>query len=137
MPETLTGGCQCGSVRYQAASPALELYVCHCAECRRQSASAFGISVIVARDGFRVTSGRTKLWSRPTDSGRVLDCHFCPDCGTRLYHGTRDRLETVSLKGGSLDDPPDLAGAVHIWVSRKLSGVVIPVSAEQYAEEPE
>jgi hypothetical protein len=137
MPETLTGGCQCGAVRYEATGPILELYVCHCAECRRQSASAFGISAIVARDGLRIAKGKPRLWSRPTDGGRTLDCHFCPDCGARLYHGARERLDTVSLKGGSLDRPPDLTHAVHIWISRKLPGVVIPANAKQYPEEPD
>ena len=39
------GGCQCGAVRYQLSAEPVALYVCHCRECRRQSASAFGISV--------------------------------------------------------------------------------------------
>lgn len=136
MPEILNGGCQCGAVRYRAVGPVLALYVCHCTECRRQSASAFGISVIVPRDGLRITRGKPKLWSRPTDGGRTLDCHFCPDCGTRLYHGARERLDTVSLKGGSLDRPPDLTNAAHIWVGRKLPGVAIPAGAERHDKEP-
>lgn len=133
---TLAGGCQCGAVRYEAAGPVLELFVCHCVECRKQSASAFGISVIVPRAGLRVTAGTPRLWSRPTDSGRILDCHFCPACGTRLFHGTRDRTDTVSIKGGSLDEPPDLTGAVHIWVDRKLPGVAIPAGAASHPGEP-
>ena len=137
MAQDLTGGCQCGAVRYAAAGPILDVFVCHCTECRKQSASAFGISVIVSRDGFRVTQGSPKLWSRPTDSGRILDCHFCSECGTRLFHGTRDRHDTLSLKGGSLDQPPDLLDAVHIWVDRKLPGVRIPDGAKLFPGEPE
>ncbi len=75
------GGCQCGAVRYELSGKALELYVCHCKECRKQSASAFGISVIVPRAALRVTRGAPKLWSRSTDAGHTLECAFCPDCG--------------------------------------------------------
>ena len=58
-----------------------------------------------------------------------MDCHFCPDCGTRLWHiGSRDR-NTLSIKGGSLDAPPDLTSLYHIWVSQKLPGVVLPEGA--------
>ena len=39
-----TGGCQCGAIRYEISSPPVELYVCHCRECQKQSSSAFGIS---------------------------------------------------------------------------------------------
>ena len=44
-------------------------------------------------------------------------------------------LDTLSIKGGSLDEPPDLTQAVHVWVSRKLPGVTIPPGARQFAEE--
>jgi len=49
------GGCQCGAIRYELSGEGLELYVCHCKECRKQSASAFGISVIVPRGVARDT----------------------------------------------------------------------------------
>jgi hypothetical protein len=39
---------------------------------------------------------------------------------------------TVSIEGGSLDRPPDLSPAVHVWTSRKLPGVVIPEDAAQF-----
>jgi hypothetical protein len=40
-----TGGCQCGAVQHESFSEPLALFVCHCAECRKQSASAFGMSL--------------------------------------------------------------------------------------------
>src|SRR6476660_10281479 len=102
---TLTGGCQCGAVRYEVSAEPLEVYVCHCRECRRQSASAFGISVTVPAEAFVLTQGHLRSWSRPTDSGRVLECMFCADCGTRIRHTTLGEA-TISIKGGSLDSPP-------------------------------
>jgi hypothetical protein len=133
----LTGGCQCGAVRYEIADDPQAVYVCHCRECRKQSASAFGISVQVRRRAFRVTDGTLKTWSRPTDSGRTLHCLFCPDCGSRICHEAAGDPATITVKGGSLDDPVDLRPAIHIWTSRKLPGVLIPEGAEQHAKEPE
>ena len=75
----MSGGCQCGGVRYQISGAPVALYVCHCRECRKQSASAFGISVIVRRAEFRLVQGAPKVWSRAADSGRMLECAFCPD----------------------------------------------------------
>jgi len=131
----LTGRCQCGGAAYEVAGAPLEVYVCHCQECRRQSSSAFGISVIVRAADVSVLRGNLKRWSRPTDSGGTLDCTFCADCGSLLFHAAPGE-DTVSVKGGSLDVPPDLAGAAHIWTSRKLAGVVIPADAPQFPEEP-
>jgi hypothetical protein len=61
---------------------------------------------------------------------------YCPKCGSRLWHQTAGEGETLSVKGGSLDNPVDLHGAVHIWTSRKLPGVIIPKGARQFPQEP-
>ena len=132
----MLGGCQCGAVRYQVAAEPLQVYVCHCRECRRQSASAFGISVIVPSEAFRVTQGPVHTWSRMTASGGELVCSFCEVCGTRICHADA-REPTVSVKGGSLDEPPDLTNAAHIWTSRTLKGVVIPDHVRRSLEEPD
>ena len=46
------GGCQCGDVRYEITGDPLALYICHCRECQKQSASAFGMSLEVKRSDF-------------------------------------------------------------------------------------
>ncbi len=130
------GGCQCGRCRYEIMAAPVALYVCHCRECQKQAASAFGISVIVNSAELRLIAGDPHRWSRPTDSGKMLDCWFCPDCGSRLWHGNKTDPGTVSVKGGSLDQPVDLGTAVHIWTSRKLPGVIIPADAMQFPGEP-
>lgn len=137
MTELAGGGCQCGAVRYQVAGEPTALYACHCRECQKQSGSAFGLSLIVPRGALRVTRGETKTWMRPTDSGGTLHCHFCPACGSRLWHEAPSRPDQISLKAGTLDAPVDVAAAIHIWVSRKLPGVVIPGDAETFPEEPD
>jgi hypothetical protein len=85
----------------------------------------------------RLVSGRLEHWTRMTDSGGTLACFFCPACGSRVWHGDREQEDEVSIKGGSLDEPVDLTGAIHIWTSRKLSGVIIPEGARQYQGEPD
>jgi hypothetical protein len=115
----------------------LKLVVCHCRECRKQSASAFGVSVFVARAALRLTHGAPRFWSRPTDSGNVLECAFCPTCGSRVWHQRSGSSETISVKGGSFDEPVDLSRAVHIWTTRRLQGVVIPAGATCYEHAPD
>lgn len=131
-----TGRCQCGSVRFTIDAEPVGLYACHCIECRKQSASAFGISVIMPRTSFRIAQGEPKSWTRPADSGNRVRCWFCPDCGSRLWHEADPPDSTISIKGGALDRDVDLSKAVHIWTARKLPGVVIPPDAEQYPAEP-
>jgi hypothetical protein len=132
-----SGGCQCGQVRYQSAGEPLALYICHCRECQKQSASAFGLSLEVPRRGFRLIRGEPKFWTRGTDSGRRLKCAFCPNCGSRLWHESESPSANLTIKAGSLDEPVDLSTAIHIWVSRKLPGMAIPAGAKQFSREPE
>jgi hypothetical protein len=132
---TLHGGCQCGAVRYTVSAEPLEIYVCHCRECRKQSASAFGISVIVPAAAFHVTQGDVREWTRPADSGNIVVCHFCSNCGSRLWHDAPGEA-TISVKGGSLDAPVDLSHAAHIWTAQKLAGIEIPHGVPHYPGEP-
>lgn len=132
----ITGGCQCGTVRYAVDADALDVYCCHCRDCQKQSASAFGISVIFPEAAVRVTQGIPKVWRQIIDSGNSKDCTFCPACGTRLFHASGGD-GTLSIKGGSLDKTPDLTAAKHIWLKSKLVGIIVPEGAECWQGEPD
>jgi hypothetical protein len=136
-PDEQWGGCQCGGIRYAVPRSPLVVYVCHCTECRKQSASAFGISFTVTRSALRLLQGTPRYWSRRTASGHTLECAFCPDCGSRLWHRSSGHTGTLNIKGGGLDEPLDLGQAVHIWISSKLPGVVIPSGVLSFACEPD
>ena len=118
----LEGGCQCGGLRYLVKAPPLTLYCCHCSECQAQSASAFGMSLLVARAALETDWGACRSWSRPTASGGSLACRFCPGCGSRLFHIGSASPEIVSVKAGSLDrrDLPPPVG--HIWTASAQTG---------------
>jgi len=131
-----TGGCQCGAVRYEIAGESLAGYACHCRECQKQSASAFGVSVPVLENAFTIT-GETRRWERPTDSGSVTECYFCPKCGTRLYHSGRNRPGLITVKGGSLDDAGAVDFLAHIWVSRKAPWIDLPEHLPQWETQPQ
>jgi len=132
-----TGGCQCGEVRYVCTGEEPKIYVCHCTTCRAQSASAFGISYIVPATSLQITHGTPHYYEVTTDSGSRKNGAFCPTCGVRLWHmsGTEDAYR--SIKGGSLDEPLDLSKAIHIWVSSKLAGIIIPDGCRQFPKEPD
>ena len=117
MSNSRDGGCQCGSVRYRFEAEPLGLAVCHCTECQRQSGSAFGMSLAVPSDSFRLLRGELKTFTVPCDSGRTKHCAFCPSCGTRIYHRTIEAV--LSIKPGTLDDTTWLSPAAHYWTKRK------------------
>jgi hypothetical protein len=114
-----TGSCQCGNVTYEVTGEPLAVVACHCADCQKLSTSAFSVSMILKRSGFNVLSGELKRWDRPTASGGVAICWFCPDCGNRIYHESPDTPDIVRLKPGTLDDTSVLAPQAHVWTCRE------------------
>src|ERR1700729_2260550 len=81
-----SGGCQCGAIRYEIGGPPAVVYACHCTECQRQSGSAFAMAAVIPQQHFRITEGNPKMFARKTGPSKTMECWFCPDCGTRLYH---------------------------------------------------
>jgi len=115
----LTGGCQCGAIRYEVAGTPKRLVACHCTACQRQSGSAFGMTMVVDEEDFRLTKGELKTYASKSDAGRAKLGAFCPECGTRIYHKSAWRKDTVSVKPGTLDDTRWLKPEMHLWTGSK------------------
>ena len=130
------GGCQCGSIRYRLIGEPIELSVCHCTECQRQSGSAFGMSLDVRSDEFVLLSGELRDFVRTAESGNRLRCSFCPQCGTRIHHQTTDAVSVLSVKPGTLDDTSWLVPRLHVWTRSRHGWVLVPGDVESYEQEP-
>jgi hypothetical protein len=135
--------CQCGTVRFTTpfAKP-IALYHCHCLECQKQSATAFGTSALYPADFLfplsDVLQEHLTLYSRTSKSGGTVDCYFCKTCGSRMFHRIVDAdgtpRSTVSIKGGVIEGL-SWEGGIHIWTSRAV--VAVPSNAEKWRESPE
>lgn len=130
------GGCQCGAIRYEVVGAPRRLVVCHCTDCQRQSGSAFGMTMVVNEEDFRLKKGGLKTYSSKSDAGRAKLGAFCPACGTRIYHKPEWRKGTVSVKPGTLDDTRWLKPETHLWTSSKQPWVIIPNGVETYENQP-
>jgi hypothetical protein len=103
----------------------IRLLACHCKECQRQSASAFGMSMPIKRDSLTVI-GQTKQFTRGADSGNEVTGVFCPECGVRVYHVLKSAQDIVSIKPGTLDDTSWLRPELLIWMKSAQGWVPVP-----------
>ena len=133
----LTGRCQCGAIEYSVAEPFALQVVCHCTECQKYTAAAFGITVMINSEAFTITKGQLRKWTRSADSGNTNDCYFCAGCGNRIYHQNPDKPRIIKLKPGTLDDVSVIAPEMHVWVKSKQPWVQIPQGIKQYDTQPE
>ena len=136
MGEVFEGRCQCGEVKYRVAGTAATLFACHCTECQRQSASAFGMALWIRHGQVALLGGQLKEWTRVMPSGRSMVCSFCPTCGTRLFHQVLGQSAYLSIKPGTLDNPGAFTPVGHIWTASKLPWVAIPPGSLQYVGNP-
>ena len=98
--EEMTGGCQCGRVRYRARIDSDDAYLCHCRMCRRATG---GVSV-----AFRNLKKADVCWTAAAPdryaSSPIAERGFCSACGTPLTFEFPDS-DTMDLTVGSFDDP--------------------------------
>lgn len=134
--EKFEGRCQCGQVRYRVTGETVALFACHCTECQRQSASAFGMALWLRNHSKTVLEGELRAWVRATPTGRQLVCEFCARCGTRVFHQMKDQPDIMSIKPGSLDAMLDLEPVAHLWTSSARSWVHVPEGVLSFPENP-
>ncbi|MBO6520186.1 MAG: GFA family protein [Rhodospirillales bacterium] len=102
---SITGSCLCGNVTFAYSGDMADAAYCHCTDCRKTTGSAFNISIGLAADGFEITKGTPKTYTKTADSGQAITRHFCADCGAPLYTSSPAYPERIYIKAGALDDP--------------------------------
>ena len=96
----LTGGCQCGAVRYALYAAPSKIGLCHCRMCQKATAAPFGVFAVVASADFAWTRGAPARWQSSSRAFR----EFCGACGTPLAFKPLD-LDIMEVLAGSLDHP--------------------------------
>ncbi len=96
---TMTGGCQCGAVRY-ALFETPESTVCHCRMCQKAVGGPFAAFCKVHTACFAWTRGDPASFQ----SSSAAERHFCAACGTPLTFRYLDG-DAIEVTTGSLDTP--------------------------------
>lgn len=132
----LTGGCHCGTLRYEIGEAPQLVYLCHCTDCQKMTSSAFSIGVVVAEASFRLTAGEPRLVQRTTDSGRVATRWVCPDCGSWVSSAPRPGATVRTIRGGTLDDTSGLKPSAHLWTRSKQPWITLPEGDHKFETQP-
>jgi hypothetical protein len=139
MPDASTivaGGCQCGTIRFTVAGVLPPAYACHCGDCKKQSSSAFSMSIVVAFSHLTVV-GEPVWFKTMSFSGAEKLCYFCPTCGSRLWHISSARPLLVTLKVGTLDHCATIAPRGHLWISKLQAGISLDPSVPAFDTQPD
>jgi len=111
----MTGGCQCGAVRYAVYAEPYNHHICHCRMCQKAFGGFFAPLVNVRNADFEVTRGKIGIFRSSRDVGRG----FCADCGTPLTV-VDDGTDHLNVAIGSFDDPARLKPEIQIGVEARM-----------------
>lgn len=116
MSTTLTGGCHCGAVRYEADFDKLEAYYCHCRMCQLSFGNIFATFTNLPKSSVRWLTRAPDYFI----SSRIARRGFCAACGTPLYM-LEDGWTHYDMAMAAFDDPAALPAPDHaVGVESKL-----------------
>jgi hypothetical protein len=114
MGRHLTGGCACGSIKYETdADPAVMLN-CHCRDCQRASGSAYAAIMVFPKPAVRL-SGEPRYHRIVGNGGKAVERGFCPNCGSQVTMKLERLPDVLGVQAASLDDPSRYNPAMDIF----------------------
>ncbi|WP_157216905.1 GFA family protein [Flavisphingomonas formosensis] len=114
MSDRMTGGCQCGAVRYSVGIADDDAYLCHCRMCQR---AAGNVSI-----AFKTVPRADVVWDGEPGwyaSSPIAKRPFCSRCGTPLGFAYDDS-ETMDLNVATFDDPRRFVPRHHFGIETRL-----------------
>lgn len=112
----LTGGCQCGGVRYALRGQLDDPHICHCRMCQKAFGSFFAPLVGVKLDGIEWTRGQLATYHSST----IAERGFCRNCGTPLTFRYLNS-DNINVSIGSLDEPECVKPARQYGMESRVS----------------
>lgn len=122
----LSGGCQCGAVRY-ACTEVSHISICHCRMCQKAFGNVFAPLGRAANLVF--TRGTPK---RFRSSNKVLR-GFCADCGTPMTYEFENGPAEIAIC--TLDDPTLAPPKLQVGVEAKLAFTDMLIALPQRSAE--
>jgi hypothetical protein len=113
--QQVSGGCQCGAVRFHSTAVLDNAHLCHCRMCQKAVGNIFAVLVAMPKDCFTWTRGRPASWRSSANAERG----FCANCGTPLFYNdvTADR---IGIMIGALDNPAAFKPVTHDGIEGRM-----------------
>jgi hypothetical protein len=121
----ISGGCLCGSVRFELTEPPKEAGYCHCTRCQRRTGNASSAQARIDGRSFRLLAGEetVKAWRHPEGGFEKL---FCSECGAQLFSRNPDDPTQMSIRMSAFDEDPGVRPSWHAFVANAASWEPIP-----------
>ena len=126
--------CCCGSLRAEAAGEPAVVLACHCTECQRRTGSPFGVGTYFPKEQVR-TEGPSKVYERSSDSGRKIEFHFCPDCGSTVFWSAEAFPDLIGIAPGAFADPSMPSPTRSVWETTRHPWVTFDHPVDRFTDQ--
>lgn len=131
----ITGGCLCGSVRYQVNAKPIVIRACWCRLCQYLAAGNATINLAFSSHAITIT-GELHDYVSIAHSGNHMHRRFCPICGTHIFSAADERPHLIVVRAGTLDDSDIVALEATIWTAEAPNWAHIDPTIEEYDGQP-
>lgn len=104
MKSKQTGGCACGSVRYETQWEPGFSVICQCRQCQRTTGTGHAALFTVMADATTVT-GDIQYYEQTSDDGNKTNSGFCKKCGNPVIKKSSGYPQYLFFHAATLDDP--------------------------------
>ena len=127
--------CCCGQLAIEVTGEPLGVGVCHCFACQARTGSVFAALAAFAAP-YTVTGTATQ-YVRTGDQGGVFTFHFCPVCGSTVFHTEKGHeSSSVAVAVGALADPNFPAPQDSVYDCRRHTWVKLPPKITIFDKDP-
>jgi hypothetical protein len=128
--------CSCGQFRVRLDGEPALVSSCHCLACQRRTGAVFASNAFFRRGQVAAVEGEYRTWRRTADSGRFLDFHFCPTCGSTVFWEAEGTPDFVTVAIGAFADPSFAAPVRTVRVEKKHGWLPFPDSIPRHEKDP-
>ncbi|HVJ43735.1 MAG TPA: GFA family protein [Dongiaceae bacterium] len=134
-----SASCLCGRLALEVAGDPFFVLACNCTQCQRRTGSSFGLSAYFHCAQIRSLDGEERCFNRQAESGRIVQTHFCPHCGTTLYWTGPDGsiAEHIGVAGGCFADADFPAPQLISWNRHQAHWLDFPAGTPSLATQPD
>tara|TARA_R110001583_G_scaffold130834_1_gene282547 strand:+ start:43124 stop:43540 length:417 start_codon:yes stop_codon:yes gene_type:complete len=132
----LSGGCLCGSIKYDSSAEPVMVATCNCTHCQKQTGTSFSLLVAVPKGTLKFSSGKPAAFEDKGSSGLPVFRYFCSSCGSPIYTDVAADQQLDWIKAGTLDDTSWLKPTVSIWCDSAQNWLVFPDGIAKFPQNP-
>ena len=131
---TRHASCSCGQLTARVVGDPVRVSICHCLACQRRTGSVFAVLAAFAEP--YVVIGIATEFVRAGDQGARFRFHFCPVCGSTVFHTEEGVEGSVGVAVGGFGDPDFPPPQDSVYTCRMHGWVRLPQDVRAYDRDP-